>query len=225
MIYMPGNNSGIWRLSREGYRVGMMFGPDGIRQPTRDGAELPYACDNNRYHRPDKPPKPKHDIGRFYGMLARISAAGWPPPLFAVAPDVPYNGEATYAELDKHAPLLRELFPTIPLALAVQDGMTPKVGAYVAKKAGCSAIFVAGSDAWKELTVWEWVDRAHRLGMLCHGARANETRRIELFRRAGCDTADGTGIWRGDKQQKGRVLRALIQELMFADAVGERQPA
>lgn len=222
MIYLPGNNSGIWRLRREGFNVGMMFSPDGARRPFRGEEQLAaYALDNGLYHKPDQPPKPRSVIGRFYGLLAKAADA-WPPPLFAVVPDVPYNAEATYAELAKHAPILRELFPSIPLALAVQDGMTPKVGVYCALKAGCAAIFVAGSDAWKESTVWEWVERAHAAGMLCHGARANETARIELFRRAGCDSSDGTGIWRGDKKQKGRVLRALTQELMFAQ-VPERR--
>jgi hypothetical protein len=149
-------------------------------------------------------------------VLAKVCREGWHPPLFAVVPDVPYDGEATYRELAKHAPLMRELFPTVPLALSVQDGMSPKVGAFVAKEAGCQFLFVAGSDEWKDRTAHDWAWEGERRGLRTHLARANETFRITLAKQAGCFSSDGTGIWRGDKSQKGRVLLALKQELMFA---------
>lgn len=215
MTYLPGNNSGIWRLHAEGFPVGMMFSPDGLRRPARGDVQLPYAIDNGLYHPFGTSPKPTAARARIYGVLARVELEGWHPPLFAVVPDVPYQDTATYRELSKHAPLMRELFPRVPLALAVQDGMHPRVAVYCAKAQGCSWIFVAGSDAWKEATVPEWVRYAHAKGLRVHLARANETKRLDLARRAGCDSADGTGIWRGDKAQKARVLRALVQELMF----------
>jgi hypothetical protein len=51
MIYFPGNNSIIWRLKRDGYPVGMMMSPDGIRRPFRDDLQLAYALDTGLYHK------------------------------------------------------------------------------------------------------------------------------------------------------------------------------
>jgi hypothetical protein len=216
MIYLAANNSGVYRLARMGWPVGMMFSPAGQRRPKHG---IPYAIDNGLYHPFGSDPKPAAERGAVYGLLAKVSREAWPPLLFAVVPDMPYDAAETYRLLATHAPVMRNLFPTVPLALAVQDGMTPKVAVHVAKRAGCSWLFVAGSDAWKDATVGEWVDRGHAAGLSVHMARVNERRRLMLARDVGVDSADGTGMWRGDREQKGRILRELMQGLLFTQIV------
>jgi hypothetical protein len=90
------------------------------------------------------------------------------------------------------------------------------VAGHIARDQGCSWLFVAGSDAWKDATVGKWKHEADRRGLQVHMARVNERRRLQLARDVGVDSADGTGIWRGDKKQKARVLTELMQDLLFA---------
>jgi hypothetical protein len=188
--------------------------PAGARRPVRNDLELPHAFDNGLYHKPDDEPKPASQRGAIYGMLARADRDGWPVPMFAVVPDVPYSAAGTFKLLDAHAPMMRELFPRVPLALAVQDGMDPKVATYIARRMSLSWIFVAGSDAWKDSTLYDWVTWGRERGLQVHLARVNERRRLQAAINAGVDSSDGTGIWRGDKKQKQRVLSELVQMLL-----------
>lgn len=213
MRYLAANNAGVFRLRSEGFDVGMIFSPDGLRRPCRDGVWLPYAFDNGLYHKPGETPKAECEHAGVYWMLRRSWAEHWEPPMFAVVPDKPYDGAATLELWDLHEPMLRRLFPGVRLAMAVQDGMS--VHSVIHRLRRHDWIFVAGSDEWKEAKVHDWVWAAGEAGASCHLARANETHRIMLAKHAECDSADGTGIWRGDKAQKSRVLRALVQQLMF----------
>lgn len=212
MMYLPGNNSGIWRLHREGFSVGYFMSPAGVRKPCRAGEWLPYACDNGLYRPYGLPPKPAAARGLIYGILARAVCEGWPAPLFAVVPDVPFDGSASRIVSRQHLPMMRDLFPSVPLAVAVQDGMGED------DVEGFDWIFVAGSDEWKDATVGFWCRVGRDRGMPVHLARVNERRRMDLAKDAGCASADGTGIWRGDRKQKQRVLLALIQQGLFAEA-------
>lgn len=231
MIYRPANNSGIFRLRAAGYPVGMLMCPTDFRVPSQRVAGrtvwLPFAIDNGLYHAEDRPPKPPAERGFIYAALAKVETRQWPPPLFAVVPDVPYGARATYRELSKHAPLMRELFPRVPLALAVQDGMSPGPACTRARRAGCSWIFLGGSTAWKERTATAWVAEAAAHGLSAHYGRASGHRIVERAKAAGYHSptgpACGEGASRGGRRCCGRwarsTQRVLPPSLSFNDLI------
>lgn len=181
------------------------------------GERMPFALDNGLYHPPDAPPKGMAALPPFYAMLRRCRGAGFQP-LFVVVPDVPYDGEATRTLSRKHARHIAEdVSADWRLALAVQDGMTPddldemRDGQRV-----YGAAFVAGSTEWKLCTMQQWCDEARARGMWAHVARVNTAHRVRLAQDAGADSVDGTGIFRGEKNQLAGVLRAIVQPGLFA---------
>lgn len=210
MIYLAANNSGVFRLKAEGFPVGMMFSPEGFRVPVRGDVRVQYAVDNGLFHPFGEEPKPACDRAGLYWTLRKCWQGGFHKPMFAVIPDVPYRAEETIALARSHIHMLWSMFPHVSLALAVQNGMTPKV----LDEFGVQWVFVAGDDAWKDSTMAEWTREAHARGMKCHVARVNDRRRLMAARDCGADSADGTGIWRGDRKQKQRVLSELVQLLM-----------
>lgn len=144
----------------------------------------------------------------FYAMVRRTVAEGWEP-LFVTVPDVPYDGAASRLFSAKHRRHLRDEFPPMRLAVAVQDGMTPD------DLDGYDAVFVAGSTEWKWATAAGWCAEAHARGMWAHVARVNTRRRIRQCVDMGADSADGTGIWRGDRQQLRGVMESLTEGHLF----------
>lgn len=209
MIYLAANNSGLWHLLRERWPVGMMFSPVGFRKPVRDDAQMPYAIDNGLFHAFGKPPKPTWQRAAVYGAMHKVWRDGYHQPLFSVVPDVPYKADETLGLAARHVPMMREMFPGASLALAVQDGMTFDV--LDRFHVHVQAVFIAGSDEWKDRTLADWVAEAHCRDMWAHVARVNDTNRLRAARDAGADSADGTGIWRGDRKQKRRVLSEIVQ--------------
>lgn len=144
----------------------------------------------------------------FYAMVRRCQQEG-ALPLFVVVPDVPYNGERSRVLSAKHRHVLRYETDS-PLAVAVQDGMTPD------DLDGYDAVFVAGSTEWKWSTAAMWCQEAKARGMWAHVARVNTIRRVRYCIDIEADSADGTGIWRGDRKQLGGVLQALTEGRLFA---------
>lgn len=211
MIYLAANNSGVWKLKDMGFSVGWFMSPKGLRRPVRAGKTLPWALDNGLFRPFGQPEAATDERLRVYSSLAKAVADDWPKPLFAVVPDVPYDGKRSIAVSRFHLPMMRQLFRGIPLAIAVQDGMVPGDGC----TDGFDWIFVGGSDEWKDLTVTAWCNFAAIHGLHVHMARVNDRKRMMLAKHAGCYSADGTGIWRGDKRQKRRVLDTLENRELF----------
>lgn len=201
MIYLAANNSRVHRLAAEGYPMGWMMSPAGFRDPR----SLMFAIDNGLFYPVGGEPKGMKFLVPFYAMLGQLRERGWSP-MFVVVPDVPYDGAASIEMSRRH---LRHVsgygFPT---AIAVQDGMTPDV----LDDDGYAWVFVAGSTEWKWKTATTWIHEAHARGMGAHIARVNTWRRIYECIDNGADSADGTGIWRGDKHQLASVLAALVQD-------------
>ncbi len=185
----------------------MLSPSGGWKNPRLRAPAMPFALDNGLYHLPNHPPKGMKALPPFYAMLRRCLLAEMNP-MFVVVPDVPYDGDATRILSRKHSRHMRENGYKGPRALAVQDGMTPDdLDSY-------EAVFVAGSTDWKWRTARGWVDEAKARGMWAHVARVNTRDRIRHCIDIGADSADGTGIWRGDKQQKRGVLEALMETLL-----------
>ena len=211
MMYMAANNSRVWHFRRAGYPMAWMFSPaGGWRNTERDGDTMPYALDNGLYHAPNERPKGMSALPPFYAMLSR-AVASVNQPIFVVAPDKPYDGSATRVLSAKHRRHIRERGYGGRIALAVQDGMTPD------DLDGYGAVFVAGSTDWKWATAAEWVAEAHARGMWAHVARVNTIRRVRQCVDMHADSADGTGIWRGDRKQLAGVLEALAERHLFRE--------
>ena len=213
MIYMAANNSRVWHFRKEGYSMGWMISPSGgWRTNVRDEDVMPYAIDNGLYHAPNEPTKGMKALPPFYAMLRR-SLECTNQPIFVVSPDKPYDGEATRILSAKHRRHIREAGYGGRIAIAVQDGMTPD------DLDGYDAVFVAGSTDWKWSTAEEWISEAHARGMWGHVARVNTIRRVRQCVDMHADSADGTGIWRGDRKQLAGVLDALSERHLFREIV------
>lgn len=205
MLYLASNHSSVWRLRRDGHSLGWLLSPAGTRCPVAaDGTKMPYAVDNGLFRAFGKPPATEAERLGVYEVMCRISRLGWPPPLWYVVPDVPYDGAASLRVTQEHAPRMRSMFPGVRQAIAVQDGMTFE------SAESFEVVFVAGSDGWKERTLGEWCRWAHGRGKLCHVARVNTARRMQMCVDARADSADGTCIAYGFDSLR-PLLRVMAQ--------------
>jgi hypothetical protein len=197
MRVMPSNSTGwVWHsLSRETGRLAHLLSPGQQRGPW---PWFPYALDNGAFTCWDR----KHntfDESKWESMEAawrRLLFWAQSAPLkpqWAIVPDVPGNGEATIARWAKYAPDV--VAAGIPLAIAVQDGMTnfdveeldpaPEV------------ICVGGTDEWKWSSVWLWCHDFPRVHLL----RCNAPTKLDQLESDGVESCDGTGWNRGDRKQ------------------------
>lgn len=202
MIYLAANHASVWLLRfGQNLDMGWCMSPKGWRRPSRLGQRMPYALDNGRYHPPDAPPPKPKTIADFYTLLHKASR--YHPPLFVVVPDQPYDAERTLDLAREHGPRLKAWYPWCRLALAVQDGMEPW------HLDGWDAMFLAGSDAFKDGRLAEFVEAARSRGMWAHVARVNGLPRLRACMKAGVHSVDGTCIGRGDARQWGQILTAM----------------
>ena len=194
---MPTCSSGwIWHsMARETGNLGHLYSPGDQRGPW---PWLPYALDNGAYSCWDKSSntfnydkwEQKEPLWRHLIFWAQSVAIK---PLWAVVPDVPGHAKETLARWPKYAPELKEA--RIPLALAVQDGMTPgDVGALAIQP---DVIFVGGGDEWKWKTVEVWCAAFPRV----HLGRCNMPEKLNYLESLGCESTDGTGWNRGSRTQ------------------------
>ena len=119
--------------------------------------------------------------------------------LFAVVPDVVYDATATLDRFNEYAPLLQGY----PLALATQNGMTPKMVPWD----DIAALFIGGDDTHKlGPEAGALMAEARRREKWVHTGRVNSTKRLRQFWRA--DSWDGTTISR-EPQNAVRIARAV----------------
>ncbi len=176
-------------------RIGLMVGPSRMR-PLKD---LSVALDNDRYSVWTK--GKEWDEGAYWRMLDSMQDAGGEI-LWVVVPDVVGDAVATFREWETWCPKLRNR--VLPLALAVQDGMTADA---VRRYADPEVIFVGGTTEWKRATLWSWCREFPRV----HCGRVNYERWLWHAHRCGCESTDGTGWFRGDRRQLAGLLRYLRQ--------------
>lgn len=196
MVVMPSNNSGL----RVGYlcgkypgRLGWLIGPGGWRTPP---AWMPVALDNGAYGAWDK--GVEWQAEPFWNLLETACSAC--KPLWAVVPDVVCERDATIAKWHEWSPKIRAQFPGLPLAFAVQDGMTPSD-----VPEGVHTVFIGGSFEWKWHSLPMWAKAFRRV----HVARVNTERLLWQADRAGAVSCDGTGWMRGDEAQFAGLQRYL----------------
>jgi hypothetical protein len=184
MVVMPSNNTG--------FDAGLLFGRHPGRLAHLHSCErlcepkpgIPWALDNGVFG--------AFTSGRvwseepFYQFLDEYAA--WQP-LWCVVPDSVGNRDETLRMWDHHAPALQAF--GVPLAMAVQDGMTPSD---VPKEA--SVVFVGGTTSWKWRNLKMWTEAFPRV----HVGRVNSIRLLLMAENAGAESCDGTGWFRSPKR-------------------------
>ena len=206
MIVMPANSNKLivgYLAGKYPGRMGHLYGPGGFRGPYEF---LPFGLDNGRFAATTK--GFDWDEAAFLGLLDRVMDGGHRP-LWVVVPDVVGDRDATLRSWDAWAPRLSRY--GWPLAMAVQDGMEE-----YDVPSEAAVIFVGGSTEWKRATMHDWCEHFPRV----HIGRVNTEKWLWECHRAGAESCDGTGWFRGDPRQ----LAGLKRYLERADAgSGEAQ--
>lgn len=120
-------------------------------------------------------------------LAAEVDSYGAGRFAFAVAPDVPFDAAATLTESTPWLEKIRAL--GIPVAYAAQNGSENGLIPWDES----DVLFLGGDTTWKlgraarDLTI-----EARRRGKRVHMGRVNSLRRMQIARRNGCHSADGT---------------------------------
>ena len=200
MIVMPANSSG-WLfhcMARETGRIGHLFSPNQQRQTF---PWFPYALDNGAFSCWDMREN-QFDLSKWKALeddWKRLLIWSQSQPYqarWAIVPDVIGNREATLEQWDKYAKIVQEC--KIPLAIAVQDGMTRDDVRSL--RIQPEVIAIGGTTDWK----WETVEMWARAFPRVHVLRCNSPQKLYELEAMGIESCDGTGWNRGDnKQTKG----------------------
>lgn len=203
MIVMPANATGwFWHcLARETGRIGHLYSPGAERGPW---PWFPFALDNGAFSCWDMATNTFDDeswaetLPKWRKMLAwaspNIDGVRW-----AIVPDVPGNRERTIDRWAQYAPIVQA--HRIPLAVAVQDGMTTED--VKALRPRPEVIAVGGSDEFKQGTVQMWAQDFDRV----HVLRCNSPAWLDILEAIGIESCDGTGWNRGDRKQTAGLER------------------
>jgi len=198
MIVMPANSTGwFWHtLAHETGRIGHLYSPRAQRGPW---PWFPYALDNGAFSCWDMATNHFDDyawsqVERAWRELLVWSQAAPIQPRWAIVPDVPGSRDRTLERWNELAPAV--LSCRIPLAIAVQDGMTPEDVRSLDPQP--AVICVGGTTAWKWETVATWAAEFKRV----HVLRCNAPDKLAWMEdELGVESTDGTGWNRGDRRQ------------------------
>ena len=207
MIIMLSDHSS-WRVH---YLQGRFGGIARLLSADRPGRmkvwpHLEWALDNGAF--------PAWKNGEPWDEEVFIEALDWVKgqsiqPKWIVVPDVVTDCEGTFKAWEKWEPRLRHL--RIPLALAVQDGMTAKE---VELRASPDVIFVGGSRPWKLQTRRTWAETFPRV----HVGRVNGLRDLVACHELGVESVDGTGFFRGRRAQLQELI-TYLEEIHSPDGI------
>lgn len=192
---MPSNNTGFaagFLFGKHPGRLGHLHSVESPREPING---IPWAMDNGVFGAWASGKKWSEEP--LYKYLDEYSA--WKP-LWVVVPDWVGDRDQTLRLWDQHAPALQSF--GAPLAMAVQDGMTP---ADVPKE--CSVLFVGGSTSWKWRNLPMWTSSFNRV----HVGRVNSIRQLLMAENAGAESCDGTG-WFRDPHRTAELARYLSHD-------------
>lgn len=183
MIVMPSNDSsGIVHFLAGKYpgRLGWIFSPGGFKEPR---AWLPYAIDNGAFSAWESNRTWSEEP--FFELLDRCQLSRYKPDWVAVPDSV--------GDKDRTIWLWRQYGRRVRMygwrvAFVVQDGMTPND---VPESA--DVVFVGGTTKWKWRNVALFCATFPRV----HVGRVNWVDKLEFCERAGAESCDGTGFFRG----------------------------
>jgi hypothetical protein len=205
MLVMPANNT-KWQVhywQGKFGSLGHLYSIGGsLRGPY---PHLPYALDNGRF--PAWSSGKEWSEAEYFDLLAKVRTAysenGHQKPLWALVPDVVADKDATMAEWDKWASVVRHELPGVCLAFAAQDGMTPDD-----VPADAEVVFLGGSDDFKRPAIAEWCKVFPRV----HVGRINTYKWLVHCYESGAESCDGTGWFRGDKKQLAGLEQFLYEQ-------------
>ena len=194
---MPACASGLfWNsIDRETGRLGHLYSPRDQRGPW---PWLPYACDNGAFscwNPADNTFDEQKWAGKEHAWRELLIWCQCAPikPRWAIVPDVPGNSEETLKRWPIYA---KEVVAAqIPLAIAVQDGMTPEIVRSLTPLP--EVICVGGTTEWKWETAEMWCKEFPRVHIL----RVNSPTKVPIIEAWGAESCDGTGWNRGDRRQ------------------------
>lgn len=199
MIVMPSNSSGwLWHcLARETGKLGHLHSPGHQRGPW---PWFPYALDNGVFSMWN-PDDNSFDSDRWensgeqaWRRLLFWAQSNRQKPTWLIVPDRPGSRDETLFKWATYAPPLLAHF-VAPLAIAVQDGMTPDDVRGLAIQP--AVICVGGTTDWKWKTAAMWCREFPRV----HVLRCNSPEKLKFLDSIGCESTDGTGWNRGDRKQ------------------------
>ncbi len=177
---MPSNNTGFaagYLAGKYPGRIGHLHSVDSPREP-KPG--IPWALDNGVFGAWQSGSEWSEEP--LYRYLDDYSA--WNP-IWVVVPDWVGDRDETLRRWDKHAPALKSF--GVPLAFAVQDGMTVED-----VPAEAEIIFAGGTTSWKWRNLRMWTEAFPRV----HVGRVNSRRLLEQAESVGAESCDGTGWFR-----------------------------
>lgn len=185
MMVMPGNDRGCWWGYLAGKypgRIGSLVSPGRWKTPV---PFAPYAIDNGAFT--------GFNEKNFLGLIEKASKTK--PPIWIVVPDEVGSKSETLRLWKEWVPKLRPL--GWPLAMAMQDGMTPIdfVG---------DVAFIGGTTHWKWRNLRMWADVP-----MFHVGRVNTERHLWQAYEAGASSCDGTGWFRDVHEMLPGLLRFL----------------
>lgn len=126
--------------------------------------------------------------------------------LFATAPDVMGDAEATWRRSRGVLPVLRAL--GYKAALVAQDGIEETGVEWSA----LDCLFIGGSTKWKlSEAAFDVIREARMCGKHVHVGRVNSRKRLRVFAAAGCDSADGTMLAFGPDKRLRQLLRWSVE--------------
>lgn len=201
-MVMVANSSGI----RTGYLAGRYPGLLGhLYSPGSECGPydfMPYALDNYRYVCWSKGVAWSE---RDWLQLLAWSRESGQSPLWALAPDVVTNRDATIAEWHKYAPVIRA--HGFRPAFAIQNGMT-----FDDVPDSECMLFLGGTVDWKEAAIEPW---CARFPGRVHVGRVNAWPRLIRCYEAGAVSVDGTRWFQrfGYKTEEEGQLSQLIRYL------------
>jgi len=162
---------------REAIRAGLLGAMSTPGQGNRIEPGWPWARDNGCFG------KGWPGEGPFIDWLAAHDPDGC---LFAVAPDVVGDAEATLRRSAPLLPVIRDM--GYPAAFVLQNGVRPGLVPWD----DCDVVFIGGDDEFKGGRVARaMIDDARARGKSVHMGRVNTFRRLKLAATMGCHTADG----------------------------------
>lgn len=189
MMYLSGVATGL--TGAEG--IGIMLNPDhGIAWARLE--QFPaWAADNGCFALGDR-----FDAAAWLAWLETVPTSRC---LFAAAPDVLGDHEATAVRSAPYLPRIRALGHRA--AYVAQDGVTPDAVDWDA----LDVLFIGGTTEWKlGAAAARMIGAAQAKGKATHAGRVNSRRRFRHFAGLGVDTADGTFLAFGPDRRRRELI-------------------
>lgn len=199
MIYLANPSTPAVRHAMTTGRIGAIVTP---KQGNRLPADVLWCADNGCG-------PGKNGVGcgypgdrQYLMFLSHMSAQARERCLFAVAPDVVCDAEASAKRLDRFYMAMRGWFG-LPVAFAAQNGLEEMDVPWHS----FDVLFLGGDTEWKlGRAARDLVAEARLRGKRVHMGRVNSLKRFRYAEAIGCDSADGTYLAFGPDQNLPALL-------------------